>query len=178
MGKSTITKAVLNEEAIVSRFNARLFVTYDGVVSSSMTFQIFLDRIAEGLQLPPSSSTASVIQHLQTFQVLLVVDNAETILDAPQIDSTHIHKFLEDIGSHPTTRIVMTTRNTETIPLNLPWHRIYVTGLDAKAAHDAFNAVYPIKSGPLNGRYESLNLTCTCLNDQSHGHDKVTYGRM
>ena len=41
------------------------------------------------------------------------------------------------------------------------------------------NVVFSVmKSGPLNGRYESLNLTCTCLNDQSHGHDKVTYGRM
>ena len=50
--------------------------------------------------------------------------------------------------------------------------------LRSLAEFDLVVTASEMKSGPLNGRYESLNLTCTCLNDQSHGHDKVTYGRM
>ena len=153
MGKSTIAKALLNEEPITAQFNARLFITYDGIVSSSMTYQILLDRIAEALSLATPSSPA-ILKHLQTLKALLVIDNAETFLDAPRSDTTLIYRFLEDIGSHPTTRLIITTRNTETVPLNLPWHRIYVTGLDVKAAHEAFNAVYPMD--PVDSRVAKI----------------------
>ena len=154
MGKSTIAKAVLNEERISSKFTARLFVTYDDIVSSAMTYQLFMNRIAEALGLPASTATPAVIQHLQTLTGLLVIDNAETFLEASQNDTSLIHKFLEEIGSHATTRVIMTTRNTETVSLNLPWHRIDVTGLDAKAAHEAFNAVYPMS--PMDSRVAQI----------------------
>ena len=144
MGKSTIAKAVLNEEAIIAQFKARLFITYDGIASSAMTYQMFLGRIEEALRFPASSSASSLVQHLQTLQALLVIDNAETFLGASQNDATLIHRFMEDIGSHSATRIIMTTRNTETIPLNLPWSRVDVSGLDAQAAHKAFDAIYPM----------------------------------
>jgi len=144
MGKSTIAKAVLNEERISSKFTARLFVTYDDIVSSAMTYQLFMNRIAEALGLPASTATPAIIQHLQALTALLVIDNAETFLEASKSDAPLINKFLEDVGSQATTRIIMTTRNTETISLNLPWHRIDVIGLDAKAAYEAFNAVYPM----------------------------------
>ena len=154
MGKSTIAKAVLNVEPIVARFNARVFITYDGIVSSAMTYHIFLDRIADALRISASTSAPSIIQHLQTLEALLVIDNAETFLGASQDDATLIHRFLEDIGSHPATRIIMTTRNTETIPLNLLWLRVDVSGLDAKAAHEAFDAVYPMN--PIDSRVAQI----------------------
>ena len=154
MGKSTIAKAVLNMEPIVSRFNARLFITYDGIVSSAMTYQVFLDHIVDALCMPASTSASSIIQYLQTLKALLVIDNAETFLGASQNDATLVHRFLEDIGSYPATRIIITTRNTETIPSNLPWHRVDVTGLDAIAAHQAFNAVYPMD--PIDSRVAQI----------------------
>ena len=154
MGKSTIAKAVLNEEPIAAQFKARLFITYDGIVPAAMTYQIFLDRIVDALCMPASTSAPSIIQHLQTLKALLVIDNAETFLGASQNDATLVHRFLEDIGSYPATRIIITTRNTETIPSNLPWHRIDVIGLDAMAAHQAFNAVYPMD--PIDSRVAQI----------------------
>ena len=154
MGKSTIAKAVLNEKPIVTRFDARLFITYDGIGLTAMTYQTFLDQIAEALRLPSSTSATPITQHLQTIKALLVIDNAETFLGAPENDRTSIYRVLEEIGSYPATRIIVTTRNTETIPLNLPWHRVHVTGLDAKAAHQAFNAVYPMD--PIDSRVAEI----------------------
>ena len=142
MGKSTVAKAILNEGPIVTQFDARLFITYDGIASSSMTYQVFLDQIAEALQLSTSTS-GGILQRLQTLKALLVIDNAETFLQACENDAALIYKLLEDIGSHSGTRMILTTRNTDTIPWNLLWHRIDVTGLDAEAAHEAFTAVYP-----------------------------------
>jgi len=144
VGKSTVSKAVLNEEPIVTQFNARLFITYDSIGLSAMTYQVFLDHISKALGLPASTSAPSITQFLKTLNALLVIDNAETFLDAPQSDIKSIYEFLTEIGSHSATRIIMTTRNTETIPLNLPWHHIYVAGLDAKAALDVFNTIYPM----------------------------------
>jgi len=115
-----------------------------------MTYQIFLDRISKALGLSASTSAPSITQFLKTVNALLVIDNAETFLDAPQSDIKSMYEFLTEIGSHSATRILMTTRNTETIPLNLPWHHIYVAGLDAKAALDVFNTIYPMS--PIDSR--------------------------
>ena len=153
MGKSTIAKAILNEHSIAAHFNARLFITYDGIASSSMTYQVFLDRIAEALRISTSTS-AAILQFLQSFKALLVIDNAETFLEAPQDDTALMYRTLEDMGSQSATRIVLTTRNIETIPSNLPWNRIAVTGLDQKSALEAFAAVYPIS--PTNQRISQI----------------------
>ena len=98
MGKSTIAKAVLNEEPIITHFKARLFITYDGIVSSAMTYQMFLDRIAEALRLPAFTADTSIIQHLQILKALVVIDNAETLLEASQDDVIRIRRLLEEIG--------------------------------------------------------------------------------
>lgn len=153
-GKSTTSKAVLHEDLIISRFNARLFITYDGTVSSGMNFQIFLDRIAEALRLPAPTSDTSIIEHLQMLKPLVVIDNAETLLETSQDDIIRICRLLEEIGSQSTIRIIMTTRNTEIISLNLLWHRIHINGLDAASAHKAFNAVYPMS--PVDSRVAQI----------------------
>lgn len=145
MGKSTIAKAILNEKSIVANFEARLFITYDGIPASSMTYQTFLNSIGESLGLSAPTSRA-ILQHLLPMNALLVIDNAESFLDAPESDIGLIYRTLEDIGAQSSTRIIITTRNTETIPPNLPCHRLQISGLDMEAARQAFLAVYPMPS--------------------------------
>ena len=142
IGKSTIAKALLNEQSIVNAFPVRLFIAYDNIASSAMTYQVFLDRIGHSLGLPTSTLPA-ILQQLRSSSTLLVVDNAESFLDAGDHDAGMISNSLDEIGAWPTTGMVLTSRNPKIIPLNLPWDRITVTALDVDAAHAAFSFVYP-----------------------------------
>jgi len=143
MGKSSIAKAVLNEELIAASFEARLFITYDGVASSAMTYQLFLDRIAAELKLL-SPDLTSIIERLESITALLVIDNAEILLEAGDVDNGRIAEVLDTLGSLTNTRVIVTTRNHASISANFLCKRITVLGISMDAACDAFSAVYKI----------------------------------
>jgi len=141
VGKSSIAKAVLNEDAIVSSFEARVFITYDGVASSAMTYQLFLDRMADALNLTNANSLM-ILKRLETLDALLVIDNAETLLEADDVDSGRIAEVLDTLGSLKSTRIIVTSRNHASVSANFPCRRINVVGIPMDAACDAFSAIY------------------------------------
>jgi len=145
MGKSSIAKAVLNEEIIASAFEARVFITYDGVASFAMTYQLFLDRIAKELQLS-SLDLASVVHRLESVSTLLVIDNAENLLEADDDDNSRIAEALDTLGGLDTARIIVTTRNHASVSPNFLCKRMDVVGIPMDAACDAFSAVYAISS--------------------------------
>jgi len=146
MGKSSISKAVLNEEAIVFAFNERLFISYDNLDSSAMTFQTFLDRIGDALELSSTATQKSIFEHLRKHErkSILVIDNAETFLEASSAELARITDVLDEMDSLPHTRIIITTRTSEVIPPNIVCRRITVTGLPIDAACQAFAAVYKL----------------------------------
>ena len=142
-GKSSVAKAVLNEPLIVSEFDARLFITYDGVAPSAMTYQLFLDKISRVLNTSKADSN-NILSCLEVVSAILVIDNAETLLEASSVDLERILELLDTIGSQRRTRILMTTRNHETVPPNLAFQRIPVAGLPPDAAIQAFGVIYQI----------------------------------
>ena len=141
IGKSSIAKAILNHKSIVKKFPIRIFVTYDGVDSSAMNYQLFLERLSTVLGLRYADAPG-LIRYLGSKKALLVVDNAETFKHAPDVDAGLILEFLDTIGAQKSTRIIITSRNTEVIPPNLRCQRIPVSGLSLDAACHAFTAVY------------------------------------
>ena len=143
IGKSSISKAVLNDDNIVTTFPGRLFITYDGLASSAMTFQAFLDRIADALDIS-TSNQKDILQRLRTLRALLVIDNAETFLEASPADMASITEMLDAIGEIPGVNVLMTTRNPQTAPPNLNCLEIIVPGLPIDAASQAFGAVYTL----------------------------------
>jgi len=153
MGKSSIAKAVLNEAAIISDFEPRLFITYDGIASSAMSYQLFLDRLSTALNIHKSDST-SILKRLDQFSALLVIDNAETFLEAADADSGRIAEMLDALGAQPTTRIVLTTRNHASVSANFLCKRLTITGISMDAACDAFSAVYHVE--PINDAIKSI----------------------
>ena len=147
MGKSSIAKAILNETSIRSAFVARLFISYDSISISVMSFEKFLEQIGEALGLA-TWKEKDVLRRLESVSALLVIDNAETFLGAPAEDQARISAMLDTMGARPSTRIILTTRNQEAIPSNIICHRVPVRGLSLEAACEAFSAVY--KRGPIN----------------------------
>lgn len=136
IGKTTMSKALLNEEHIAAMFIPRLFITYDNVDYSLMTYDTFLSRIAETIK-SPSSTRISILNRIKSFSTaLLVIDNAEAFVEAGHEGFREILQMLDEMGT--LCRIIFTTRNTDTVPANLRWKRIYVSELDDQAAVDAF----------------------------------------
>ena len=142
VGKTSISKVILHEKDMVSRFQARVFVSYDGIASSAMTFELFLERIADAIGVLPDSKY--IIERLESAMTLLVLDNTETFLDASPADFGKLTELLDTIGALPSTSIIATTRNPETVPPNLPFYRAVITGLTLEAASAAFSFVYKL----------------------------------
>jgi tetratricopeptide (TPR) repeat protein len=147
IGKTSISKMVLNDPLVIDYFNiARYFIRCDGFVVS---LEAFVGRIAlaVGATISSSNPFASLSAFLssRTTPILIVLDNAESVLDAGGTESqAQITQAIEEIGSWPSVSLILTTR-TASIPTNVRWNRIIVPPLDLDAARDAFSAVYEYK---------------------------------
>ncbi|KAF8059940.1 hypothetical protein FPV67DRAFT_1515343 [Lyophyllum atratum] len=167
MGKTTISRAVLNDDAIAAKFgDRRFFVRFDDMDASLITFATFLDRIAGALGI--SASTANtrtlVIKALSASDVLLVLDNAETFLDAA-LGTGRIADSIEEFGATPNVAIMLTTRTTG-LPPNLIWERLSVPALDESAACAAFTTIYipPIEPSILSQLLSAIDFHPLSIN--------------
>lgn len=149
MGKSPLAKAVVNDDAIIEKFNHhRYFVRYDDMGPSEIVFDTFINRIAEtlGLEASRTSCHGAVTAFLSKRHVLLVLDNGETFLGAAQ-DMGRIVDAIDGFGSLTSVTIMLTTRS-KVLPPNLIWTRLHVPALDGSSARRAFTAIYHADISP------------------------------
>ncbi|KAH7920118.1 hypothetical protein BV22DRAFT_1199141 [Leucogyrophana mollusca] len=144
IGKSSVAKAILNEDTIVARFkDRRFFVRFDDINASQVTYSIFIGRIAGALGLR-SSLLSSIKTSLVASPTFLVLDNAETFQDAASdTDSYRIAEAVDELGSLPSVTMMLTTRNRR-VSTNLRYATVDVPALEASAAHQAFTEIYPV----------------------------------
>ncbi|KAH7918284.1 hypothetical protein BV22DRAFT_1186694 [Leucogyrophana mollusca] len=110
IGKSTIAKAILNEGAIVAKFqHRRFFVSFDNIDASQITLDTFIQRIADVLGVK-SARLGAIRAYLADKNVLIVLDNAETFQEAAS-GSDRIAEAIDELGALPSVRIILTTRN-------------------------------------------------------------------
>ncbi|KAH7904007.1 hypothetical protein BJ138DRAFT_1187220 [Hygrophoropsis aurantiaca] len=139
IGKSSVAKAILNEDSIVARFSdRRFFVRFDDINASQVTFDMFIGRIAGTLGV--RSNRRSITTFLGASNILLVFDNAETFQDAAS-GADRIAEVIEEFGALPTVTIMFTTRNRR-VPMNLQCTIIDVPALEPNAARNAFTHTY------------------------------------
>ncbi|KAG6824868.1 hypothetical protein H0H92_005585 [Tricholoma furcatifolium] len=138
IGKSSIARAILNEVELIAKFQQqRFFVLFDDMDALQVTYEIFLERIAKVLGYNASFNTYNMISRiLATSETLLVLDNAETFLDAP-VDGGRIADVINEFGARPNVAILLTTRTT-VLPSNLNWIRMRIPSLEKDAACEAF----------------------------------------
>ncbi|KAG6824058.1 hypothetical protein H0H92_008159 [Tricholoma furcatifolium] len=142
IGKTYIARAVLNDEEVAAKFlERRIFVRFDDISSSQITFGTFLDRIAKALGTSTlADSLNPIVKALSSSATLLVLDNAETFLDAA-VDAGRIADAIDGLGALPNVAILITTRTT-VLPPNLRWVRIRVPILQESDACKAFKMFY------------------------------------
>ncbi|KAG5336315.1 hypothetical protein C0989_012183 [Termitomyces sp. Mn162] len=148
IGKSSIARAVLNDKTVAAKFHERrFFIRYDNVDATQITFEMFLNQIARALGLPTSVNAFNLIHRtLLSSEILLVLDNAESFLDAA-VGASRIADAIDGFGARPTVTILLTTRTT-VLPPNLGWFRLQVPALEEGAACEAFKLIYSPSSTP------------------------------
>ncbi|KAH7917521.1 hypothetical protein BV22DRAFT_1135345 [Leucogyrophana mollusca] len=144
IGKSSIAKAILNEDTVVARFkDRRFFVRFDDINASQVTHGTFIGRISGALGVQ-SNLLSSVKTSLATSETFLVLDNAETFQDAASdADSYRIAEAIDELGSPPPVTMMVTTRNRR-VSMNLRYATIDVPALEAGAARQVFTEIYPV----------------------------------
>ncbi|KAH7920115.1 hypothetical protein BV22DRAFT_1098718 [Leucogyrophana mollusca] len=144
IGKSSIAKAILNEDTVVARFgDQRFFVRFDDINASQVTHNTFIGRLAAALGVK-SNLLSSIKRSLGTSEAFLVLDNAETFQDAASDDdSSRIAEIIDELGSLPSVTMMITTRNRR-VSTNLRYATIDVPVLEASAARQAFTEIYPV----------------------------------
>ncbi|KAF5368715.1 hypothetical protein D9615_010318 [Tricholomella constricta] len=118
-------------------------------IAQAITHATFLDRIARCLGISSSGANIRnlILHELSSSEdLLLVLDNAETFLDAA-VDLSLITNSIDEFGARPNIVLMLTTRTAGLSP-NLPWKRVEVPALDEIAACAAFEAIYPLPMKP------------------------------
>jgi len=175
IGKTSISKAIMHDDQIVQYFkNHRYFATYDGLANSMMTHATFLTRLAAAL-LIDDASLSTIRAKLLASPTLVVIDNAETFLDAASDDGDAISVDIEDLGACSSVHLIITTRN-ENLP-NLSWCRQDVGGLGMEASRDTFKAVYKFEDigDRLDSLFSSLDHHALSISLLSHAAKQNKY---
>ncbi|KAH7918920.1 hypothetical protein BV22DRAFT_1134228 [Leucogyrophana mollusca] len=146
IGKSTIAKAILNEDTIIAKFQGRrFFIRFDDIDASQITFDTFIRRIA-GVVGVKSTRLSAIKTYLAINNILIVLDNAETFQDAVS-GSDRIAEAIDELGALPSVRIILTTRNRR-VSTNLRRIVIDVPALDPSAAREVFTEIYGTDGSP------------------------------
>jgi tetratricopeptide (TPR) repeat protein len=133
MGKTTIALAALHDKRIATRFGARRwFVRCDGVKSRAELAAAIATTL--GLQISPAVEEA-VKTSLAGGPGVLVVDNAETPLDA---DESDVEKLLAIIAAIESLALIVTIRGQKR-PRGVPWRTsLEAARLTESAAREVF----------------------------------------
>ena len=139
-GKTAIALTVLHHERIVQKYSdRRRFIRCDEFPTSILSF---LDRLSTviGAGIKNVTSLAPLRSFIVAQPTILVLDNAETVLDPHAQDAHTIYAVVEELSRSPNLCLIITSR-LSTIPPDCK--RIDVPNLSKDAAQEIFYRIYP-----------------------------------
>jgi tetratricopeptide (TPR) repeat protein len=139
IGKTSIALAVLHHNRICERFGEnRRFIRCDQFPASRAHFLARLSKV-----IGAGVGDAEDLTHLRPFlsskELLIVLDNAESVLDPQTTDAREIYSVVEELCQFKTICLLITSRTTTVPPC---CRRPEIPKLSTGDAHNIFRRIY------------------------------------